>query len=126
MSNEAQQLGEKYIAVQESREFGELRRTFRRFVFPVTAFFLAWYFVYVLLSVFAPGFMGTRVVGTINIGLIFGLLQFVSTFVITIAYARWADRQLDPKADAVVALIDRDPDVAAEPTVDEAAKGGTA
>lgn len=126
LSNDAQQLGEKYIAVQESREFGELRRTFRRFVFPVTAFFLAWYFVYVLLSIFAPGFMGTRIVGTINIGLIFGLGQFVTTFAITILYARWADRQLDPQADAVVALIERDPDIEAAPTVDDEAKGGTA
>ena len=50
MSNDAQPLGERYIAVQESQEFGQLRRTFRNFVFPVTAFFLAWYFLYVLLS----------------------------------------------------------------------------
>ena len=43
--------------------------------------------------------MSTKVVGNINIGLIFGLLQFVSTFAITIAYVRWADRNFDPAAD---------------------------
>ncbi|MDQ4118820.1 MAG: DUF485 domain-containing protein, partial [Actinomycetota bacterium] len=32
----------------------------------------------------------------INVGLIFGLLQFVSTFVITVLYIRFADRRLDP------------------------------
>ena len=37
-----------YIAVQGSQEFGELRRKFRRFVFPMTGLFLAWYFLYVL------------------------------------------------------------------------------
>ena len=54
-----------------------------RFVFPMTAFFLSWYFLYVLLAAFAPHYMAIRVVGNVNIGLIFGLLQFVSTFAIT-------------------------------------------
>lgn len=106
MSNEAHDLGGAYLAVQESKEFVDLRRTFRGFVFPVTAFFLAWYFAYVLLSIFAPGFMGTKVFGDINIGLIFGLLQFVTTFAITFVYARWANRTFDPKADAVGGMVD--------------------
>ena len=105
MSNDAQ-LGERYIAVQESEEFADLRRSFRSFVFPVTAFFLAWYFAYVLLSIFASDFMGTKVAGNITIGLIFGLLQFVTTFAITFLYARWANKTFDPKADAVGAMMD--------------------
>ena len=43
--------------------------------------------------------MDTKVLGNVNVGLIFGLLQFVSTFVIAIAYARYADRKIDPLAD---------------------------
>ena len=39
-----------YERVQSSAEFQALKRRFRRFVFPMTAFFLAWYFLYVLLS----------------------------------------------------------------------------
>lgn len=105
MSNDAQ-LGERYIAVQESAEFADLRRSFRSFVFPVTAFFLAWYFAYVLLSIFASEFMGTKIVGNITIGLVFGLLQFVTTFAITFIYARWANKTFDPKADAVGAMMD--------------------
>jgi len=107
MSNEAHDLGERYIAVQESKEFADLRRSFRGFVFPVTAFFITWYFAYVLLSIFAPGFMGTKVAGNVTIGLIFGLLQFVTTFAITFAYARWANRTFDPKADAVGAMMEQ-------------------
>ncbi len=106
MSNDAQQLGDRYLAVQQSPEFAALRKKFRSFVFPVTAFFLAWYFVYVLLSIFAPGFMGTKVFGLINIGLLFGLGQFVSTFAITFIYARWANKQLDPEAEKVAAQMD--------------------
>ncbi|GMA18070.1 DUF485 domain-containing protein [Arsenicicoccus piscis] len=97
-----------YAAVQRSPEFTELRSKLHRFVFPTTAFFLAWYFLYVLLAAFAPGFMSTRVVGNINIGLIFGLLQFVTTFAITIAYIRWADRQFDPRAAEIHTMVERE------------------
>lgn len=91
--------GTSYEEVQASSEFAELRSRFRKFVFPVSALFLTWYFLYVLLAAYAPDFMSTKVVGNINIGLIFGLGQFVSTFAITMIYARWADRQFDPTAD---------------------------
>lgn len=94
-----------YVVVQRSAEFQELRRKFRGFVFPVAVFFLTWYFLYVLCAVLAPGFMSIRVLGNINIGLIFGLLQFVSTFVITFAYARWANRVFDPAAEKVAATL---------------------
>lgn len=95
-----------YVALQQTPEFQDLRRRFRSFVFPMTALFLVWYFVYVLLSIFAPGFMGTKVFGNINIGLLFGLGQFVTTFAITFLYARWAGRELDPRADALGSALD--------------------
>jgi uncharacterized membrane protein (DUF485 family) len=87
-----------YLEVADSPEFAALRRTFRRFVFPMSALFLAWYLLFVLLSVYATDFMSTEVLGNIHLGLIIGLLQFVSTFVITTVYARWADRRFDPAA----------------------------
>jgi uncharacterized membrane protein (DUF485 family) len=93
--------GTPYEEVQAGEEFAQLRRTFRRFVFPVTAAFLVWYFLYVLMSAYAIDFMNTKVIGNINIGIIFGLLQFVSTFAITMWYVRWADREFDPTADAL-------------------------
>lgn len=99
--------GTSYQEVQSSQEFAQLRRRFRRFVFPMTALFLTWYFLYVLLAAFAPGFMSTKVLGNINIGLVFGLLQFVSTFAITMIYARWADRQFDPTAERLREQLER-------------------
>ncbi|MEO7235594.1 MAG: DUF485 domain-containing protein [Lapillicoccus sp.] len=91
----------RYAEVQQSSEFRGLRARFRKFVFTLTVFFLAWYFVYVLLSSFAPDFMATKVAGNVTIGLILGLLQFVTTFAITIIYVRWANRQFDPAAEAL-------------------------
>ncbi|HKO33869.1 MAG TPA: DUF485 domain-containing protein [Candidatus Limnocylindria bacterium] len=90
-----------YVAVQSSPEFVHLRRTLRRFVFPMTAAFILWYALYVVLSGYASGFMSRRVTGHINVALIFGLLQFVSTFLIAWLYARFASRKLDPAADEI-------------------------
>nr|WP_221471202.1 DUF485 domain-containing protein [Amycolatopsis umgeniensis] len=87
--------------VQASPEFTELRRRLRVFVFPVSALFLLWYLLYVLLADYATGFMGTKLFGNITVGLVFGLLQFVSTFVITGLYVRYANRKLDPLADKI-------------------------
>jgi uncharacterized membrane protein (DUF485 family) len=96
----------QWAAVQASPDFVELRRRLRRFVFPMTALFLVWYLVYVLLADYAHGFMSTKVVGNINVALIMGVLQFVSTFVITMVYVRYANRNLDPKAEAIRAQIE--------------------
>ncbi|GAB3477748.1 DUF485 domain-containing protein [Nocardiopsis coralliicola] len=85
--------------VQSGPEFTELKRRLRVFVFPMTAFFIVWYLLYVLLASYAPEFMATPVFGNVNLGLIFGLLQFVTTFAITGLYASYANRRLDPIAD---------------------------
>ncbi len=87
-----------YMAIQDTPEFVHLRARFRRFVFPMTGLFLTWYFLYVLLSTYAPDFMARKVAGNITTGLVMGLLQFVSTFAITMIYARWADRSFDTAA----------------------------
>ena len=42
--------------------------------------------------------MSTKVWGNINVGLILGLLQFVSTFAITGWYVSYSNRKLDPIA----------------------------
>ncbi|PXW35926.1 UNVERIFIED_CONTAM: uncharacterized membrane protein (DUF485 family) [Williamsia faeni] len=90
-----------FIDMQASPEFQDLRRRLRTFVFPLTAFFLSWYALYVLLATYATDFMATKVLGNINLGLILGLAQFVSTFVITAVYVRFANRELDPRAAAI-------------------------
>ncbi|GFG55341.1 hypothetical protein CQY20_06095 [Mycolicibacterium agri] len=100
--------GEQFVAVQASPEFQELRSRLRRFVFPLSALFLVWYFIYVLLGAFAHDFMATKVWGDINIGLIIGLGQFLSTFLITAIYVRWANREFDPRAEAIRAKMEGD------------------
>ncbi|WP_432138220.1 MULTISPECIES: DUF485 domain-containing protein [unclassified Streptomyces] len=92
---------EEFVAVQESAEFGELRRSYRSFAFPLTAGFIAWYLLYVLLSIYAGGFMDTKVVGNVNVALVLGIAQFLTTFLIAWWYARHAAAKLDPQAEAI-------------------------
>ena len=87
--------------IQASPPFQELRRRHRSFVFPVAIGFLVWYFAYVLLAAYAYEFMATPVFGNVNIGLLLGLGQFVTTFAITTWYVSFANRRLDPAADSI-------------------------
>ena len=87
-----------YDRLHETSEFQELRRRYRGFVLPATAGFLAWYLLYVVLSNWAGDFMSTKVVGNINVALIFGLLQFVTTFGLAFLYSRFSNAKLDPLA----------------------------
>ena len=100
--------GPDWATIQASAEFVQLRKRLRNFVFPMTVAFLAWYLLYVLLADYAHGFMSTKVFGNINVGLIFGLLQFVSTFVITTLYVRHANKNLDPLAEKLRNEIEGD------------------
>ncbi|MBP2581248.1 uncharacterized membrane protein (DUF485 family) [Streptomyces sp. PvR006] len=92
---------EQFVEVQQGAEFGELRRTYRSFAFPLTLAFIAWYLLYVLLSNYAGGFMGTKVFGNINVALVLGLGQFATTFLIAWLYSRHAANRLDPQSDAI-------------------------
>ena len=87
-----------YDRLHETAEFEELRGRYRGFVFPWTAAFLSWYLLYVVLSNWAPSFMSHKLWGNITVGLVMGLLQFVSTFAITTFYVRYANKNLDPGA----------------------------
>ena len=85
-----------YARLAADPDFAELRRRYRRFAFPATIAFMLWYITYVVCNNWARDFMDTPVVGHVNVALVFGLLQFASTFVIAFLYARHADRALDP------------------------------
>ena len=87
-----------YVELHQTPEFSELRSRFRRFVFPATAVFMIWYLLYVVMSNWAHDFMSTKVVGNINVALIFGILQFVSTFLIAWLYGRYMNAKVDPIA----------------------------
>jgi uncharacterized membrane protein (DUF485 family) len=85
-----------YEEIYASDDFRTLRKRYRGFAFPATVAFMVWYLLFVFSANWAPGFMNTQLVGHINVAFGFGILQFVSTFLIAWLYARHADRELDP------------------------------
>jgi uncharacterized membrane protein (DUF485 family) len=93
--------GTVHEQVRATPEFAQLRRRTRGFAFPVTVAFLLWYLVYVLMASYARDFMATPVLGAVNLGLVIGLLQFVTTFVIATVSVRHARRRIDPLADQI-------------------------
>lgn len=93
---------------QSSPEFQALRRSFRRFAFPLTAGFLVWYLAYVWLTAFDRTDMATKVAGNINVAFVLGLLQFVSTFVIMWLYERHSSRKLDPASEALRDKVEKE------------------
>ena len=79
-----------YLEVQRSDAFQEVRRRYRRFVFPGVAAFFTWYVAYVVTATAAPGLMARPVAGAVNVAMLAGLGQFLTTFLLTWAYARHA------------------------------------
>lgn len=91
---------------QKSAEFASLRKSFRGFAFPLTAAFLGWYFLYILLTAFARDFVSIKVIGNVNIAFVLGLLQFVTTFLIMWLYERHSSKVLDKASDEIREVVD--------------------
>ncbi|MCT4352496.1 DUF485 domain-containing protein [Streptomyces sp. Je 1-79] len=87
-----------YLEVQRSAAFQEVRSRYRRFVIPAALAFLAWYLAYVVAATAAPGLMARPVFGMVNVALLAGLGQFLTTFLLTWAYARHARLRRDRAA----------------------------
>ena len=99
-----------YVTMGRDRRFVRLRRRLTRFSIISIGGFLCWYFLYVAMSAFAREFMDQRVIGNVNVGLVFGLLEFVATFLLAWGYAHYARAALDPLADRIRTEIDSAPD----------------
>ncbi|MEU2715975.1 DUF485 domain-containing protein [Streptomyces sp. NPDC007205] len=87
-----------YAEVQRSAAFQEVRTRYRRFVVPAVAVFLVWYVSYLVTATAAPGLMARPVAGAVNVGMLAGLGQFVTTFLFTWAYTRHARLRRDRAA----------------------------
>lgn len=111
-----------YRAVQQSEEFQRLRKRQRGFVFPVLGACLVWYLAYVLLAIYAHELMSTPVWGSVNLAMVLGLAQVVTTFAVTTWYVSFANRRLDPLAAGIRDEIELDAAASAEASGIEGAK----
>lgn len=92
--------------VQASPRFAALRRRHRLFVLPATALCLLWYLAYVLVAGYAPQVFAIPVSGSINLGIVWGLLQVGTTFAVTMLYVWYANKHLDPAAAEIRAELE--------------------
>ena len=90
-----------YVAMHSDPRFVQLKRNLFAFIVPASLAFMAWYVLYVLMSAFGRDVMGTVLFGNVNVALVFGALQFVSTFGIAVLYTRYARKRLDTAAIAL-------------------------
>ncbi|MGV3732060.1 MAG: DUF485 domain-containing protein [Microcella sp.] len=97
---------EAFRAVQASAPYVALRRRHRQFVLPVTAACLLWYLAYVLVAGYAPQVFAITVSGSINLGMVWGLAQVVTTFAVTMTYVWYANKHLDPAAAEIRAQLE--------------------
>jgi uncharacterized membrane protein (DUF485 family) len=67
-------------------------------VVPGVLVFLLWYVAYVVTATTAPAFMARRVAGAVNVAMLAGLGQFLTTFLFAWAYARHARLRRDRAA----------------------------
>lgn len=96
-----------FVAVSRTKEYETLRSSFRNFAFPMTVAGLSSYFVYVVLSIYATGFMSQPLIGSLNIGMTLGLFQFLVTYVWTALYVNFATKRLDPTAHALKTQLEK-------------------
>ncbi|GAA2495296.1 DUF485 domain-containing protein [Streptomyces longisporus] len=87
-----------YLEVQRSAEFQEVRSRYLGFVVPGVAVFLVWYVAYLVTATTAPALMAHPVAGAMNVAMLAGLGQFLSTFLFAWAYARHARLRRDRAA----------------------------
>ncbi len=85
-----------WVAAERSPEFRELIKKRRNFVLPATIFFFAWYFGFILLAGYAPGFMGESIYEGFTVGYLLALSQFIMTWVLAGLYVRRSGRVFDP------------------------------
>ena len=96
--------------IERLPEFRELVARRRRFVVPATAFFLIWYFGFIVLAGYAEDFMGQSLVDGFTVGYALALTQFVMVWWLAVWYIRKSDREFDPLRAAAAAQAQRDVD----------------
>ena len=88
--------------VYSSADFQALVKAKVRVIVPATIFFIAYYFALPVLVGYAPGLMGRRVIGTVNLAYLFALSQFFVAWIIAAMYLGWAAK-FDEMARKIVA-----------------------
>ena len=74
-----------------------------RFLVPMTVIFMVGYIGLTVIAGFAKGFMGVKVVGSLNLGFALIAFNYVLSWVLALVYERIANKLFDPLASRAAA-----------------------
>jgi uncharacterized membrane protein (DUF485 family) len=76
-----------------------------KYLVPMTAIFMVGYIGLTILAGFARDFLGTRVIGSANLGFVLIALNYLLSWGLAIAYGRIAAEKFDPLAASAAAQM---------------------
>lgn len=76
-----------------------------RYLVPMTIMYMTCYIGLTVLAAFAKDFLGTKVVGSVNLGFVLIAFNYVLSWGLAIAYASIARNKFDPLAARVAAVF---------------------
>lgn len=89
-----------YLRVAESKSFKKLMQDRKKFIVPLTIFFLVFYFLLPILTSYTT-FLNTPAIGDISWVWLFALAQFVMTWVLCTVYVKKA-AAFDKQAEQII------------------------
>ncbi|QTD41379.1 DUF485 domain-containing protein [Sporosarcina sp. Te-1] len=92
--------------IVSSPQYKEMLRRKKRFIVPMTIFFLAFYFMLPIMTSYST-VLNTPVYGDITWAWVFATAQFIVTWVLCVMYVKKSNA-FDKDADEVIKLIERD------------------
>lgn len=97
--NKAQSKSVSYSDIAKSPQFQSLLKSKRRFIVPMTVFFLAFYFLLPILTSYST-FLNEGAIGPISWAWVFAFAQFIMTWTLCIVYSRKA-RTFDQAVESI-------------------------
>ena len=94
-----------YVQVIESKSFKKLMHDRKKFIVPLTIFFLVFYFLLPILTSYTT-FLNTPAIGDISWVWLFAIAQFVMTWVLCTLYVRKA-ASFDKQANQIIEEMER-------------------
>jgi uncharacterized membrane protein (DUF485 family) len=91
-NNSPPQITPNWDRIAASKEFQNLVAKKRQFIFPVFAFFFAYFFLLPILIGYAPNLMSTPIIGAFTAAYAFALSQFLVGWLIAALYLRASNK----------------------------------
>jgi uncharacterized membrane protein (DUF485 family) len=99
---------DRYLALYENSRFTTLRHRSNTLIAWTSAAFYGWWLLVIMLAAFVPSFFRGRLVGPVNVGLLFVFLSLTLVVVVSVVVVRLARTRLDPISELIQADVEGD------------------